>query len=117
MKKLFIFLFTILLIAIATDATAQNSDPAGRNKAPSFFKQIFTKKSSGKPQVKKKEKKPFAGLFRKKESAKVPPGYAYDNRETTPKKITDTPNSKQLLPKDQQKRMAAKKKNKKLFKK
>ena len=111
MRALISLSFLISLILISMPGFGQAPDQLNSGKSQTQSRQL---KSKGKPLV-TKGKAPHRKLFGKNKSDKVPPGYAYDNRETAPKKLTDNPNAKQILPKNQQKRLATKKK-KKLFK-
>ena len=116
MKFIIILPVVALLILFTQNGVAQSPDPLNSGMNPPKSKQLKSNKSKGKPLV-KKEKAPRKKLFGNRKSEKVPHGYALDNRETGPKSVTDNPNAKQMLPKSQQKKMAAmKKKNKKAAK-
>jgi len=113
MRRIFSIPIIVLLYLFSQNAFAQTPGQLNSGVSSSKNKQLKANKSKGKPLV-KQEKGPRKKLFGNKKSEKVPPGYAFDNRETGPKKLTDNPNAKQMLPKDQHKRLVKmrKKKNK-----
>ncbi len=110
MRALISLSFLVSLLILCQPGFSQAPGQLNSGKSQKQSRQL---KSKGKPLV-TKEKAPRRKLFGKNKSDKVPPGYAFDRRETGPKKLTDNPNSRQILPKNQQKRLHSKKK--KLFK-
>ena len=107
LKKILLPFIIFIILEHFSSFQAQSQEPLNSKQDKSLNLNPKGKKKSGKPLV-KKENAQRKKLFSKNKSDKVPPGYAFDKRETAPKKLTDNPNAKQILPKNQQKRLAAK---------